>query len=102
MKTLKPSRRAYILRPGHLRGIQSAKQQIAHHEHMAGFTANEDKKAQALEVAERAEQRIVTLDAHKAEAHRERQQWMQDNGMEPKPRRLCRCIHVPTLSRISP
>lgn len=66
-----------------LRSERAAKQRIAHHEHMAKLTGNPDKKAFSNAVIVRSEDTLKLLQEHKAEAYRERQQWMQDNGMDP-------------------
>lgn len=67
-----------------LRGIRSAKQQIAHHAHMAEYTADEKKKEMSEATIRRAKQVIGILQAHKTEAMLTRRQWMQDNGQNPK------------------
>jgi len=67
-----------------LRAERAAKQQIAHHEHMAAYTADEAKKEMSFATVERAKRVIGTLKAHKGEAMLTRRQWMQENGQNPK------------------
>ena len=65
-----------------LRGMRSAKQQIAHHAHMAKYTNDPEKKELSEATIDRADNTLNLLKEHKAEAYRMRQQWMQDNGLE--------------------
>lgn len=67
-----------------LRAERAAKQQIAHHEHMAAYTADEKKKELSEATIQRARLVIGTLKAHKGEAMLTRRQWMQENGQNPK------------------
>lgn len=67
-----------------LRAERAAKQQIAHHEHMAAYTADEKKKELSEATIQRAGLVIGMLQAHKAEAMLTRRQWMQENGQNPK------------------
>lgn len=67
-----------------LRSMRAAKQQIAHHEHMAQNTQAPEERALSEATIQRAEQALQMLQEHKAEAYRERQQWAQENGQNPK------------------
>ncbi len=67
-----------------LRAERAAQQQIAHHEHMAFYTANVDEKAMCEATIQRAEQKLEFLQAHKTERMNERREWLQNEGIDPE------------------
>jgi len=66
-----------------IRARQAALQQIAHHEHMAKYTNDQEKKDQSLSVVDHAEKRLAEAETALVSAKQTRRNWMKTNGKDP-------------------